>query len=381
MQGRVNNKNKKVQRAAINQAVAAMAMQRAPGGRARQSGPQRRRAPRRRGNRRRTGQRGRRYGFLGSSEQLTAKGVVRNRTTNSRDCVEEQDEYIADITVTNEPNFVNVAYPVNPGQAQTFPWLSRLAVNFEKYEFEFLEFYVKRLVSEYATAGQGGKVILSFDTDASDPAPISKQQMEDTDPHVDAMACQDQVLTLGPKHLHGRDDAWFVRSAGQPANTDIKTYDIGNLNVATSAITANVPVGELHVRYRVRLMTPILESNSGGVGIMTAASPTSASPLLNGVASGGIVVSQALTVVSFTGLQIGQEYMITYLQTSSVNSALTGVGTLVGLTLKNTLYGNEVIDGITATATATSGSVTLSVLNNPATPTIFAIVALPTSSV
>jgi hypothetical protein len=177
----------------------------------------------------------------------------------------EEDEYIAEVTVANQPAFNNVQYPVNPGQVGTFPWLSTIAGRFEKYRFDYLEFYYKREVSEFATNGQVGKVIMSFDTDASDAPPATKQQMEDTDPHVDALPSENMRLVIPRKMLQNQLDSHYVRPGALPGSADVKTYDVGNLNVATIIIANNVAVGELHVRYRVELSIPVLE-NAGGLG-------------------------------------------------------------------------------------------------------------------
>jgi hypothetical protein len=51
-----------------------------------------------------------------------------------------------------------------------------------------------------------------------------------------------------------------VRPGSQPADTDIKTYDIGNLNVCTSGQANTTAFGELHVRYKCILKEQVLES-------------------------------------------------------------------------------------------------------------------------
>jgi len=191
---------------------------------------------------------------------ITARGNARNQTTTRRRMIIEEDEYIAEVTVANQPNFNNVQYSINPGNATTFPWLSTLAQRFEKYRFQYLQFYYKREVSEFATNGQVGKVMMSFDSDASDPGPSGKQQLEDTEPHVDAMPCENMSFDIPTRELARMTDAFFVRPGGLPGGSDIKTYDVGNLNVATIGIQNNVSVGELHVRYRVELLIPVLES-------------------------------------------------------------------------------------------------------------------------
>jgi hypothetical protein len=185
-----------------------------------------------------------------------------NYPRGTRWCRVEEDEYIADIA--GSTGFATTAFPVNPGQVATFPWLSKQAAQWEKYRWEYLEFYYKPEVSAFAMQGQAGKVILSMDYDASDAPPSSKQQAEDTDPHTDAMPYEDLLLVLDPRQMFEMADSKYVRPGGLPGSSDIKTYDSGNLSVSTIANTNTNLLGELHVRYAVIFEVPVLESAAGG---------------------------------------------------------------------------------------------------------------------
>jgi len=93
----------------------------------------------------------------------------------------------------------------------------------------------------------------------------------------------------------------YVRPGAQPANTDIKTYDCGNLYVSQYGLEANSgTLGELRVRYCVRLSEPVLENSSivGGVVHFQGTVPTTgnnfatmvqqpgATPALSGITLG-----------------------------------------------------------------------------------------------
>jgi hypothetical protein len=176
-----------------------------------------------------------------------------------------ESEFIAEVTVANQPNF-NVALnlSVNPGQAATFPWLSTIAKQYEKYCFRSLQFVYKPEVTQYnPTSSALGKVMLSADYDASDSPPTSKQNVEDTDPHADGMPYEKISFFLDPAELHKNSDAKFVRPGAQPLNTDIRIFDCANLYVSNQGQTGNgVNLGELHVIYTVELSVPILEGSS-----------------------------------------------------------------------------------------------------------------------
>jgi hypothetical protein len=126
-----------------------------------------------------------------------------------------------------------------------------------------LEFYYKPEVTGFATAGTTGKVIFSVDFDASDSPPASKQQMEDTIPHVDSMPSVPMRMPLSARQIHALYPTLYVRPGGLPGASDIKTYDAGNLNIATQGLAANTAtLGELRVRYNVTLSVPVLESGT-----------------------------------------------------------------------------------------------------------------------
>lgn len=176
----------------------------------------------------------------------------------------DEDEYIADIN--GSVAFATTQYSGNIGQSGSFPWGYKIASLYEKYRFLKLEFYYRREVSEYATNGQAGKVMLSWDYDASDGAPTSKQQVLDTEPHADGMPSTEKIsLVVNCQHFQ-KTDGMYVRPGAQPANTDIKTYDCGNLFVSTYGNTNTTVVGELRVRYTCRVEIPVLESGQPQTG-------------------------------------------------------------------------------------------------------------------
>ncbi len=170
------------------------------------------------------------------------------------------DEYIGELA--GSVAFAYTAYPLNPGQATTFPWLSKLAALYEKYRFLYFEFYYAREVTEFANNGQAGKVMLHLDTNSSDSPPSSKNQVLDTYPHVDGMPCEYLCLSLDTPLLRSKTDAFFVRPGPLPGGSDIKTYDLGILYASTNGNTTTTTVGELRVRYAVELLIPVLESST-----------------------------------------------------------------------------------------------------------------------
>jgi len=165
-------------------------------------------------------------------------------------------EYIGDISAQASV-FSVTPYSVNPGLNTTFPWLSNIANNYESYKFHNLHFEYKPICSTTTP----GKVILAMDYDAADTPPTSKvviNSYESTTScspwdEITHVSKQSNLLKFGVQR--------YVRSAGVPANTDVKTYDVGRFYVATSNTPSSpTTLGELYVTYEVELITPQLSN-------------------------------------------------------------------------------------------------------------------------
>jgi len=296
-------------------------------------------------------------------------GMVGNTATSrlrARSCTVTEDEFVgAVVSGGTGANFNNTAYPINPGQASLFPWLSKQAAQWEKYHFNSLEFYYKPEVSQFATAGTTGKVIFGVDFDASDGVPTTKQAMEDTIPHTDCMPHNSMRLRLNSRDIHALYPTLYVRPGSLPGASDIKTYDAGNLNVATQGIAANTAeLGELRVRYSVTFSVPVLETAAGAPANNSVVTYTS-------VAGGGPEYGDALTtnvtlVSPLSGTRFGslgasnQAGTLVfpagnYFCTATTNFGYSGLGTYAQLSVQK---GGVNISGESAQCSFVSGQLT-----------------------
>jgi len=239
-----------------------------------------------------------------------------------------EDEYIAEVAGSSA--FVTTQYSINPGQAGTFPWLSKEALLWEKYHFEQLEFYYKPEVSAFAENGQSGKVMLSCDYDASDSPPGTKQQVEDTHPHSDAMPYEECYLALEPSEMYQSADAKYVRPGGLPGASDIKTYDCGNLFVSTVGNTNTTTIGELRVRYCVVFDVPVLENTGGApqnnsVSSYQDVAPSALTSTVQSAAPLITVLTNGLNAVNTAGALLlpSGNYMVSWQTTCAAASGIT----------------------------------------------------------
>jgi hypothetical protein len=262
---------------------------------------------------------------------------------NSASKTVTKDEYIADIAGTVA--FTTAQYAVQPGQAATFPWLAIEAKQWEKYEFEKLEFYLKPEVTQYTTNANSGKVILSFDADASDPPPFNKQEAEDVMLMADGMSYQTVNLNIPKFILQSHHDSFYVRPGNLPGGSDIKTYDLGNLFVSTIGQGGAVPnMMELRVRYTCRLMIPILENTAAAPqnnqvtflvdseAVLTNNTPYQ--PLFNTAASTALQVTNGVNSVNTAGSLVlpAGNYII------DVDTQIDNTGTTSSTIIMNVLF-------------------------------------------
>jgi len=176
----------------------------------------------------------------------------------------EKDEFVADVVGSNGTgNIVITAYPFNPGQASLFPLGSAEAAKWTNWVCISAEPYLLHQVSEFATDGSTGKVIIACDYNSANAAPTTKQQLEDMH-SASCMPSQDIGLKLIPRLLN-RADPKYVRVGTQPFNTDIRLYDGGNVYIAASGQAGSSKISELRIRYKFKLELPTL-LNAVGTG-------------------------------------------------------------------------------------------------------------------
>lgn len=236
-------------------------------------------------------------------------------------------------------------YKINPGLYATFPWLAQMANLFESYKFNQLAFEYK---TESATTAKG-KVILSVDWDAADAPPATKQQQLQERTKLDCAAWAVARMNCDQADLWKFGIQRYIR-AGVVANTDIKTYDVGNLNVGVQGMADTSLVGELYVVYDVELITPnqasglvnpALEAKIVSGGVVSKTAPYGTAPVQTGqlavvasnTASGTLTFAQTgkfLVCQKVTGTGIGSSPVLAF-TAANVTEILSG-GALLSTT-------------------------------------------------
>lgn len=149
-------------------------------------------------------------------------------------------------------------YPVNPGLASTFPWLSSIAMRYQSFKFRSLKFsYVPQ------ASAAAGSLTLAFDFNPNDPPP------EDID---EACTFGDYAtssiwypMSISPNLALGdRYPSKSVRAGSISGDHDLLNYDVGQLHVLTEGAAAGT-IGFLEVTYAVELMVHQTAPGVGGL--------------------------------------------------------------------------------------------------------------------
>lgn len=136
------------------------------------------------------------------------------------------------------------AYRCNPGLPNIFPWLSTVAVNYEKYRFKSLVFKTSSLVA----TSTGGRVGIGFDYDSTDMPPGNRAEFYALTTHAEGPLWDSLTLPI-------KCDNTF-RFTGTHTVADSKLIDLGQVLVYTDAVASAAVVGDVIVDYVVELIEP-----------------------------------------------------------------------------------------------------------------------------
>jgi len=221
-------------------------------------------------------------------------------------------EYLGDIFGT--AGFSNVSYPLNPGIAQTFPWLSSIAANYQEYRFHGLVFEFRSLITDFVLAGAPGVVIMSTNYNADAPLYLTKQQMENAEYAVSVKPTVDMIHGVECANNQTILPERFIRTGVVPVNQDLRLYDLGNFQFATQANPVQ-DLGELWVSYCIEFFKPImpvLEADAGPAFHAARTITSSLAPFgsVGLYTNGSLNVLVTGTSVTIIGAQPGVNYFI-----------------------------------------------------------------------
>jgi hypothetical protein len=179
-------------------------------------------------------------------------------------------EFVMDVTTASTAGeFYNRQLQICPTNLTTFPWLQRIARNYEEYKFHGLVFYYKPTsgTAVGSTNTALGTVVMATQYDVTADPFVDKKAMEAYEYSSSCIPCDDMIH---PVECDPRDnplDVMYTRTGVlQNTSQDRRFHDLGNFNIATvGGQAADVTLGELWVSYDVELLKPRLPSASEGM--------------------------------------------------------------------------------------------------------------------
>lgn len=171
-------------------------------------------------------------------------------------------EYVRDIFApASNTTFAVQSWPLNPGLADSFPWLSQMAINFEEYEIIQLAYTYKSTVADFASAsGQVGQVVMATQYNPNSDSFADKEEMMLYEGGMSCKTTESLIhgIEADPKKNAGAASK-YVRAGALPPTEDLKNYDLGKTSLAVlnaPSSYAGQQLGELWVSYTVKLRKP-----------------------------------------------------------------------------------------------------------------------------
>jgi len=186
------------------------------------------------------------YSAASSSQTRTGQAKISHTSKGMRVVHSELID-----SVNGSINFTALKFPVQPGNARTFPWLSVIANQWDEYTIHKIHFrYITRLGNQTV-----GSVLMAPDYDASDPTPIDERSMTQHQDCVENVTYAPQTCVLRKQSMFGIGPRRFVRSV-LVAGTDVKMYDCANFYFGTVGQVGSSEIGKLWVDYDVEFFVP-----------------------------------------------------------------------------------------------------------------------------
>jgi len=297
-------------------------------------------------------------------------------------CVRHR-EFISDVSgsiaFTNQQTL-----NLNPGLSATFPWLNRIAEQFEEYAIVGLVFQFKSTSAASITSGTNtamGTVMMATQYNVNSPAFTDKVHLEN---YEFSTSCKPYENALHPvecdpsqnvsRELYVRNDS--LVTTGQ----DLRLYDMGLFQLSTVGFQSANIIGELWASYDIELYKPRIAVASSRsidehfvIPLSTAAAPFT-------ISSTGVTVSSSSRIpyasgsigwVSSTTLNLGSlpigNYILRVLIDGGAAALVMPTIAVTGATTGPLIFRDNVAasasPGVVTTGTGTSMEYNLSFTN------------------
>lgn len=194
-----------------------------------------------------------------------ASGSIPAMHTNGQSVIVRHKEFV--MTVRGSQNFtVQRTMPINPGRAEVFPWLSRLANCYQEYRIKGMVYHYVPTSGNISGSGTPalGSVMLQTSYRSTDSPPTSKIEMLNEYWSTEVVPSETACHPIECNPNENPFNIQYVRSddATLPSTDSPLLYDLGTTHVATDGqATDGAALGDLWVTYEIEFKKPVLSSN------------------------------------------------------------------------------------------------------------------------
>lgn len=149
-------------------------------------------------------------------------------------------------------------FALNPGLEDTFPWLAPQALQWEQY----IAHSLRLIWIPIAPTSAQGTISISPSYDPTDPPPTTEQQLSNAVDTVEVSIWKETTVPLNQRAMMTPGPRKFIR--GALVASDIKTYDVGVVHIASNNCTDTSPIGKLWIEYDFEFFVP---QNSPSIGV------------------------------------------------------------------------------------------------------------------
>lgn len=177
-------------------------------------------------------------------------------------------EFVRTVSVPSDGlSFNNLTMDINPSNTEMFPWLSRIARNYQQYKINGMVLTFKSMTSEYTSSGALGTVGIATNYNVNDKPYSDIVSFENSQFAVVNKPSLNIVHAIECKEFARNGLQLYVRDADSQSTqtSDARFYDFAKVQVMTDGLpqTPGTTLGQLWVSYDITLLKPVVASDSG----------------------------------------------------------------------------------------------------------------------
>lgn len=161
-------------------------------------------------------------------------------------------------TIKGTTAFTTTSIPIQPGLGSLYPRLSQIANLYERYKINRISFRFQ----PNSSATTKGIIMMAIDYDAHDILPTNKVSMSSYYGYCQNNCYLNLNCNLDVSQLQTFARGMLTIRSSSHGDEDIKTFDAGNLVVATQDEIDTSTIGDLYIDYDITFMTSQLKDTA-----------------------------------------------------------------------------------------------------------------------